>query len=104
MLATGLFVSSNALSQVPRSQELDTILVSRQRLKSLPLIFQRTSQRPPTRKQLDGIVKDYVKEEVFNHKAWAMGLDQDGALVRRRHGQKLEFVGEDIADATEPAD
>ena len=104
VLATGLFALSNAISQTPADQELDTIVVSQERLKSLILIFQRTWQRPPTRQELDGIVKEYVKEEVLYREALAMGLDRDDTLVRRRLRQKLEFVAEDMADAAEPTD
>ena len=68
------------------------------------LIFQRTWQRPPTRQELDGIVKEYVKEEVLYREALAMGLDRDDTLVRRRLRQKLEFVAEDMADAVDPTD
>jgi hypothetical protein len=104
VLATALFALSNAISQVPDDQEPDTIVVSQERLKSLILIFQRTWQRPPTRQELDGIVKEYVKEEVLYREALAMGLDRDDTLVRRRLRQKLEFVAEDMADAAEPTD
>ena len=104
VLATGLFALSNVLSQMPADQEPDTIVVSQERLKSLILIFQRTWQRPPTRQELDGIVKEYVKEEVLYREALAMGLDRDDTLVRRRLRQKLEFVAEDMADAVDPTD
>lgn len=104
VLATGLFALSNAMSRMPADQEPDTIVVSQERLKSLVLIFQRTWQRPPTQQELDGIVNEYVKEELLYREALAMGLDQDDTLVRRRLRQKLEFVAEDMADAAEPTD
>ena len=74
VLAAGLFALSYAFSNTPADQQSDTILVSQQRLKSLILIFQRTWQRPPTQQELDGLVEDYVKEEVFYREALAMGL------------------------------
>jgi hypothetical protein len=104
VLAAGLFALSYVFSRSPTAQQPDTILVSQQRLKNLILIFQRTWQRPPTQQELDGIVNEYVKEEVFYREALAMGLDRDDTLVRRRLRQKLEFVAEDIADAVEPTD
>jgi hypothetical protein len=104
LLGAGLFALSYAFSRNPQAQQPDTILVSKQRLKNLILIFQRTWQRPPTQQELEGIVQEYVKEEVFYREALAMGLDRDDTLVRRRLRQKLEFVAEDIADAAEPGD
>ncbi len=104
VLAAGLFALSYLFSGTPTDKEPDTILVSQQRLKSLLLIFRRTWQRPPTQQELDGLVQEYVKEEVLYREALAMGLDRDDTLVRRRLRQKLEFVAEDMADAEEPTD
>ena len=59
---------------------------------------------PPTQQELDGLIQNYVNEEVFYREALAMGLDQDDTIIRRRLRQKLEFVAEDLADAVEPTD
>jgi hypothetical protein len=104
VLAGGLFVLSRVFSEAPAAEEPGTIVVSDQRIRSLNLSFQRTWQRPPTPQELDGLIEDYVKEEVFYREALAMGLDRDDTLVRRRLRQKLEFLAEDIADAVEPTD
>ena len=84
VLAGGLFVLSRVLSGGTAAEEPDTIVVSEQRIKSLSLSFQRTWQRLPTRQELDGLIKDYIKEEVFYREALAMGLDRDDTLIRRR--------------------
>lgn len=84
--------------------ENDQIVVTAGKVRSLAHIFQRTWQRPPTQQELDGLVEDYINEEVFYREALAMGLDQNDTLIRRRLRQKLEFVAEDLADAVEPTD
>ena len=104
ILASGLFVLAHTYSDTPAAEEPDTIVVSEQRIMSMFLGFQRTWQRPPTQQELEGLIEDYIKEEVFYREALTMGLDQDDTLIRRRLRQKLEFVTEDIADAAEPTD
>lgn len=104
LIGAGLFALTYAFAAKPPEREPDTILVSQQRLKSLILIFQRTWQRPPTQEELDGLIDQYVREEVYYREALAMGLDRDDTMLRRRLRQKLEFVAEDIADAVEPTD
>jgi hypothetical protein len=47
--------------------------------------------------ELEGLIRDYVREEVFAREAVALGLDKDDTIIRRRLRQKLEFVSEDVA-------
>ena len=47
---------------------------------------------------------DYLREEVYYREAIAMGLHRDDQMVRRRMRQKLEFLGQDLAEAVEPTE
>src|SRR5262245_30071059 len=67
-------------------------VVSRGQLRSLQLQFERVWQRPATKQELQGLVDNWVKEEIFYREGIAMGLDRDDPVVRRRIGQKLEFI------------
>jgi hypothetical protein len=66
--------------------------------------FTRVWQRPPTQEELAGLVREYVREEVYYREALAMGLDKDDTIIRRRLRQKLEFLSEDTAARAEPTD
>jgi hypothetical protein len=66
--------------------------------------FTRVWQRPPTQEELDGLVREYVREEVYYREALAMGLDRDDTIIRRRLRQKLGFLSEDVATQAEPSD
>jgi hypothetical protein len=66
--------------------------------------FSRTWMRPPTQEEMQGLVDDYVREEVLYREARAMGLDQDDVIVRRRMRQKFEFLAEDLATHRSPTD
>ena len=68
------------------------IVVTPGKIEQLVTGFSRTWRRPPTRQELDGLVEDYIRDEVLYREALAMGLDKDDTIVRRRMRQKLEFL------------
>lgn len=80
----------------------DKIVVTQSGIESMVVGFSRTWMRPPTQEELQGLVDDYVREEVLYREAKAMGLDQDDVIVRRRMRQKFEFLAEDLAARTGP--
>jgi hypothetical protein len=80
----------------------DKIVVTQSEIESMVVGFSRTWMRPPTQEELQGLVDDYVREEVLYREAKAMGLDQDDVIVRRRMRQKFEFLAEDLAARTGP--
>lgn len=80
------------------------IVVSEARVTSLAQNFRRTLQRPPTRAELDGLVREHVREEVLYREALALGLDRDDTVVRRRLRQKMEFIADEAAALGKPTD
>ena len=44
---------------------------------------------------LDGLIAEYIRNEVYYREALAMGLDRDDLIVRRRMRQKVEFLTEE---------
>jgi hypothetical protein len=80
------------------------IVVTLGQIEHLASGFARTWQRPPTDAELGGLIDDYVKEEIANREAVAMGLDRGDAIVRRRLRQKLEFLVEYDSASSPPTD
>ncbi len=80
------------------------IVVTQAEIENLVTGFTRTWQRPPTEEELQGLVRDYIREEAAYREALALGLDRDDMVVRRRLQQKLEFVSDDLATRAEPTD
>jgi hypothetical protein len=87
-----------------RTDKPSEIVVMQGTIENLVTGFTRTWQRPPTDEELQGLVRDYIREEAAYREALAMGLDRDDMIVRRRLRQKLEFVSDDLASRTEPSD
>jgi hypothetical protein len=79
------------------------IIVSTSRVTTLADGFARTWRRPPTEQELQGLVEDYIRDEIFYREGRAAGLDRDDFVIRRRVRQKMEFLAEDMA-AAEPSD
>lgn len=54
--------------------------------------WQQTWRRPPTEKELDGLIHDYIKEEIYYREALRLGLDDNDTVIRRRLRNKMEFI------------
>ena len=80
------------------------IVITRGQIEHLAQSFEAVWLRPPTDEELQGLVDDYVREEVAIREAIAMGLDRDDTVIRRRLQQKLEFMVEDSLESHPPTD
>jgi parvulin-like peptidyl-prolyl isomerase len=73
------------------------IFVSRDQVSSLQAQFERVWQRPASPDELQHLVDNWVREEIFYREGLAMGLDRDDPVVRRRVGQKIQFIVESVS-------
>ncbi len=80
----------------------DEILVTRGQQDRLVAAFQTTWKRPPTQREFDGLVDNWIREEIAYREAVEMGLDANDMILRRRLRQKFELVAEDIVSLVEP--
>jgi len=80
------------------------IVISQGQIASMVENFIRTQQRPPTRDEMEGLIRAQVRGEVYYREALALGLDKDDAIIRRRLQQKMEFISDDAADQAQPTD
>jgi len=85
-------------------QSADEIVVSRGQQQHLMTMFSRTWQRQPTPQEYQGLLKDYIREEIAYREGKAMGLDQGDTIIRRRMRQKLELLTDEIVSFTKPSD
>jgi hypothetical protein len=80
------------------------IVITQGQIDAMMVGFTRTWQRPPTREEMAGLIRDRVQEEVYYREALALGLDRDDVVIRRRLRQKMEFVSHDPVANAEPSD
>src|SRR5688572_1891940 len=71
-------------------------------LRQIDIAWMAKWQRPPTAAERQDLLDAKIREEVLYREALAMGLEQDDVIVRRRLGQKLEFLLEDVSGVRDP--
>ena len=82
----------------------DQIFISKGQQENLLNTFTRTWQRAPTPDEFQGLLRDYIRQEIAYRESTSMGLDQDDIVIRQRLRQKLELLTEDIASLAAPTD
>jgi hypothetical protein len=85
-------------------QSEEEIFISRGQQEHLVNMFSRTWQRPPTPQEFQGLLKDYLRQEIAYREALKMGLEQGDIIIRRRMRQKLELLTDEIVSFSEPGD
>ena len=60
--------------------------------------------RMPSRDELDGLIRDYVADQVYYREALRLGLDQGDEVVVRRMRRKMETMAVAEAESAEPGD
>ena len=86
-----------------RKSPADVIVISPERIDQLAEEFRLVWKRSPTAGELDALIEEEVREEVYYREALALGLDRNDAMVRRRLRQKMEFLSNTGANLLEPA-
>ncbi len=78
------------------------ITITESQVAQLGAGWTQTWKRPPSPAELDGLIRDYVKEEVYYREAIRLGLDTDDPVVRRRLRSKMEFLANAEAEEVKP--
>jgi PPIC-type PPIASE domain len=103
LLGAAVFAAYGLVSK-PGSGEPGRIVVTQGHVESMAVGFTRTWQRPPSSEELEGLIRDRVREEVYCREAMALGLDKDDTIIRRRLRQKMEFLTDDLVAHAQPTD
>jgi parvulin-like peptidyl-prolyl cis-trans isomerase-like protein len=91
VLGVGLFVLYRAVSGDAGAAP-NEIVVDSARVDVLATQFARTRQRVPTEQELQGLVENYVRDEVLYREGLALGLDRDDPVVRNRMRLRVELI------------
>ena len=103
LMGLGLFLLHGWVAG-PTGGSGKSVVITQGRIEQLATGFARMHQRAPVANELEALIDDAIREEIFYREAKALGLDQDDTIVRRRLRQKLEFVSEDVVPLPEPTD
>ena len=103
LIGAGLFMLYGWVSDEDSGRP-DQIIFTEAEIDRLINLWERKWQRLPNQTELQGLIEQQIREEVFYREALAMGLDKNDTVVRRRMAQKLEFISNDLASLAEPDD
>ena len=67
-------------------------------------LWVQTWRRPPTQAEIDGLIRDAIKEDIYYREAMRLGLDKDDPVIRRRLRSKMEFLATAEAEAATPSE
>jgi hypothetical protein len=85
-----------AIDGAVRDQSQD-IVVDEAVIARIANLWQGQMQRTPTDAELDGLIQDWIDEEMLFREAKRLGLDEDDVIIRRRLVQKIYFIAEESA-------
>jgi hypothetical protein len=80
----------------------DEVVVGAGQIERMSQAWRKTRMRPPTQIELEGLIEDFIREEIYYREALTLGLDQDNPVIRRHLRQKMEFLSDDIAAQADP--
>jgi peptidyl-prolyl cis-trans isomerase C len=69
-----------------------SIIVTEAQVRALTEQWEQQWHRQPTPAEVDGLIRDLIKDEVYYREAIRLGLDQDDIIIRRRMRSKMEFL------------
>lgn len=104
LLGLAVFGLFALVDDTPPPAAEQSIIVTADDTRRLASEFEATWRRPPGAKELDNLIEQFVREEVYVREATALGLDQGDAVVRQRLRLKMEFLTEAGAQAIDPDD
>ncbi len=99
----GLIFALYAAVEDQSEAPADVIVISPARIDQLATGFSSVWKRKPTDDELDALIEEHVREEVYYRAALALGLDRNDTIVRRRLLQKMEFLADTGANLLEPS-
>ncbi|WP_226580013.1 peptidyl-prolyl cis-trans isomerase [Acuticoccus sediminis] len=104
VLGAAIFLLFGALDDTPAPPPVARLEVTASDAARLVSQFEATWRRPPTPDELEGLIDQYIREEVLVREARTLGLDQGDAVIRQRLAQKMLFLTESAADAIDPSE
>jgi peptidyl-prolyl cis-trans isomerase C len=81
----------------------ERISITTGQIAALEDAWKKRWNRAPTPQELQGVVRQLLRERVLAREAMAMGLDRDDVVIRRRLAQKLEYLSQDLLGIGTPS-
>ena len=100
MIGLALFLAVSVVRDLRRP----VVRLDEAELNQLVTYWSAQAQRPPTRDELNAMLRERIDEELLAREAVRLGLDRDDLIIRRRLAQKMAFASEDLQPVPEPTE
>ena len=104
LIGAFIYAAYGLLAEPGEAGQENTIVVSAGEIEWMRANWEKRWNRPPTAREMDGMVQQYIRETVLYREALTMGLNQHDQVIRRRLAQKLEFLAKDLVALTPPTE
>ncbi|OUR94339.1 hypothetical protein A9Q87_01455 [Flavobacteriales bacterium 34_180_T64] len=87
---------------VNTEQNTQEIVIDDNLVNELASKWELKRNRRPTLEEMEGMINQYVEQEVLYQEALTMNLDHNDEIVKRRLAQKMEFISDNMAESLQP--
>ena len=102
IIGIGLFLLYGLVSE--KTDSKNTIIINDFDLDNIISSWEMQWKRLPTEQELQNLIDQNIKQEIFYQEALKMNLDHNDEIIKRRLAQKMQFLSNDIAKLVEPTD
>lgn len=103
-IGVAVFAAFELTSDRDSFERQDAIVVAEDQTARLIAEFEAVWRRAPTEAEVERLVEDFVREEIYVREALTLGLDQNDAVIRRRLRQKMEFLDNSVVESLVPTE
>ena len=98
-----LFSTFQFFSEPAVEENANRIVIDNRIINTIAASYERSWMRKPTKIEMDGMIQDYLKEEILYREALKLGLDKNDTVIRRRLRQKMDFLSRDLMEPPAPS-
>lgn len=80
------------------------ITVTEAQVQQLAQNFAGIWRRPPTEAEIDRLIRNFIREEIYYREALKLGLDENDTIIRRRLRTKMEELSTAEAQSAVPSE
>ncbi len=86
------------------SEDKEEIIIDTNLVAELTAKWGQKRNRQPTLNEVQGLINEYLEQEIFYREALKMNLDHNDEIVKRRLAQKMEFISDELAETLQPTE
>ena len=103
LLVGSLILTASTIVSKHRNNADRRIVIDKSLVMHFVTLYEAQMGALPSQSQVNGMIDDYIRQEVQFREAKRMGLDKDDEIVRRRLASKFDFLERDLVAVPDPS-